>query len=63
MKASATVLAVAALLVGAAHLTASGPMGIYGIVEKVVVEPSETAPERIRCGVPLHTSTAWMVRD
>ena len=48
MKASATVLAVAALLVGAAHLTASGPMGIYGIVEKVVVEPSETAPERIQ---------------
>jgi hypothetical protein len=48
MKASRTVLAVVGLLVGAAHLTASGPMGIYGIVEKVVIEPSETAPERIQ---------------
>jgi hypothetical protein len=36
------------LLVGAAHLTASGTMGIYGIVEKVVFEPNETAPERIQ---------------
>lgn len=48
MKAGRTVLAVVGLLVGAAHLTASGPMGIYGIVEKVVFEPNETVPERIQ---------------
>jgi hypothetical protein len=48
MKAWRTILAVVGLLAGAAHLTASGPLGIYGIVEKVVFEPSETAPERIQ---------------
>jgi hypothetical protein len=48
MKALRPVLAMAGLLVGAAHLAASGPMGIYGIVEKVIFEPNETAPERIR---------------
>jgi hypothetical protein len=48
MKASVTVFAVVALLAGAAHLTASGPLGIYGIVEKVVFEPNEAAPERIQ---------------
>lgn len=40
MKASRTVFAVVGLLVGAAHLTASGPLGIYGIVEKVVTRRS-----------------------
>lgn len=29
-------------------LAASGPLGIYGIVEKVVMEPNETSPERIQ---------------
>jgi hypothetical protein len=48
MKASVTVLAVVSLLVGASHLRASGPLGIYGIVERVVFEPNETAPERIQ---------------
>ena len=28
--------------------SASGPLGIYGVVEKVVFEPNETAPERIQ---------------
>jgi hypothetical protein len=28
--------------------SASGPLGIYGIVEKVVFEPNDTAPERLR---------------
>src|SRR5579862_7058095 len=38
----------AALAVGVTPcLFASGPVGIYGIVEKVVLEPSEKAPERI----------------
>ena len=30
---------------------ASGPVGIYGIIEKVVFEPSEQAPQRVQvCG-------------
>ena len=32
----------------AARLFASGPIGIYGIVEKVVFEPNERSPERIQ---------------
>jgi hypothetical protein len=32
----------------AARLPASGPIGIYGIVEKVVFEPNERSPERIQ---------------
>jgi hypothetical protein len=48
MNASRRVLVIMGLLAGAAHLTASGPLGIYGIVEKVVVEPTEQAPERIQ---------------
>jgi hypothetical protein len=48
MKAWRTILAIVGILAGTAHLTASGPLGIYGIVEKVVFEPSETAPERIQ---------------
>ena len=48
MKPSRTILAVTGLLLAAAHLTASGPLGIYGIVERVVLEPNEKAPERIQ---------------
>lgn len=40
------VLAVTAVAVS--PLSASGPVGIYGIVERVVLEPNETAPERIQ---------------
>jgi hypothetical protein len=36
------------IALSAASLTASGPLGIYGIIEKVVFEPNETAPERIQ---------------
>ena len=36
------------LLLGSAALFASGRIGFYGIVEKVVFEPSEAAPERIQ---------------
>jgi hypothetical protein len=39
---------VATVLTAAVHLTASGPLGIYGIVERVVFEPNEQAPERIQ---------------
>ena len=42
------ILALMVVLTGAAHLGASGPLGIYGIVEKVVFEPNEQAPERIQ---------------
>ena len=48
MKAWRTALAIVGILAGAAHLTASGPLGIYAIVDKVVFEPGETAPERIQ---------------
>ena len=39
---------VAAVLLAASPLRASGPVGIYGIVERVVFEPSEQAAERIQ---------------
>ena len=42
------ILAFVVLLAGAVHLGASGPLGIYGIVEKVVFEPNDKAPERIQ---------------
>lgn len=42
------ILACVVLLAGAVHLGASGPLGIYGIVEKVVFEPNEQSPERIQ---------------
>lgn len=49
MKATTMTAAVLAVLfLGTTHLIASGPLGIYGIVERVVFEPSETAPERVQ---------------
>jgi hypothetical protein len=42
------ILAFVVLLAGAVNLGASGPLGIYGIVEKVVFEPNEQSPERIQ---------------
>jgi hypothetical protein len=39
---------VLALFATVPHLNASGPLGIYGIVEKVVFEPNEAAAERIQ---------------
>lgn len=47
MKRVAFVL-VLAMLGSVPHLDASGPMGIYGIVEKVVFEPNEANAERIQ---------------
>jgi hypothetical protein len=41
-------LAFAVLLSAAGNLLASGPVGIYGIVEKVIFEPNEKSPERIQ---------------
>ena len=40
------VIAIASSAVG--PVSASGPLGLYGIVEKVVVEPNEQAPERVQ---------------
>jgi hypothetical protein len=40
--------AIAALIVSVPALTASGYVGVYGIVEKIVVEPNDSAPERIQ---------------
>ena len=48
MNTPGRVLVMLGLLVGAAQLIASGPLGIYGIVEKVVLEPDEKTPERIQ---------------
>jgi hypothetical protein len=42
------VIGAALLLLVAANLFGSGPVGIYAIVEKVVLEPNELAPERIQ---------------
>jgi hypothetical protein len=42
------ILPLLALLCIAPSLTASGPVGIYGIIEKVVFEPNESAPERVQ---------------
>lgn len=38
----------AVLLLATTGLSTSGPVGIYGIVEKVVFEPNEQSPERIQ---------------
>ena len=43
-----SIIALLVLLAGAVNLGASGPLGIYGIVEKVVFEPNEQSPERIQ---------------
>jgi len=42
------ILAFVVVLAGAVPLVASGPLGIYGIVEKVVFEPNDKAPERVQ---------------
>jgi hypothetical protein len=48
MKLATSIVLASMVLIGPASLTASGPLGIYGIVEKVVFEPDEKAPERIQ---------------
>src|SRR5579864_4946134 len=47
MKA-ARAIGVLVILLAASDLIASGPVGIYGIVEKVVFEPNEKSTERIQ---------------
>ena len=48
MKTARAILVAGVLLFAAADLIASGPVGIYAIIEKVIFEPSEQAPERIQ---------------
>ena len=38
----------ATVLVATGALSASGPVGIYGIIERVVFEPNDQAPERVQ---------------
>ncbi len=47
-KARILVLVCIVLLFSAVKSWASDPIGIYGIVEKVVFEPSESSPQRIQ---------------
>ena len=42
------VIVALALAVVATAVSASGPVGVYGIVERVVFEPNETSPERVQ---------------
>jgi len=48
MRRANPVVVVVALLAGMHTLSASGLVGIFGIVEKVVFEPNEAAPERVQ---------------
>ncbi|HYT61446.1 MAG TPA: hypothetical protein VEL06_14815 [Haliangiales bacterium] len=43
-----TTVLLALLGIGAARALASDPVGIYALVDKVVLEPNETNPERIQ---------------
>lgn len=48
LRPSAGLAAIAALMLVSPSLAASGWVGVYAIVERVVVEPTDTAPERIQ---------------
>jgi len=51
MKAATRLLAISVsvlLVVSGSRLAGSGAIGLYGIVEKVVFEPAELAPERVQ---------------
>jgi hypothetical protein len=48
MKLSRNVFVLSIFLLLSRDLMASGPCGIYGIIERVVFEPNERSPERIQ---------------
>lgn len=48
MKCTRIVLGVCLFVLATVTVSASGRIGYYGIIEKVVFEPSEAAPERIQ---------------
>ena len=43
-----TTLVLVPLVLATVAVGASGPVGIYGIVERVVLEPNDNAPERLQ---------------
>lgn len=47
-SATMTVLLFSAAVAGSRTVLASDPVGIYALVDKVVLEPSDSAPERIQ---------------
>ena len=47
-KALRLVLVLESLLLGVVGLSASGPIGIFGLIEKVVFEPNEPRAERVQ---------------
>jgi hypothetical protein len=48
MRVLRTFVVVVTLLATVMPVSASGALGIYGIVEKVIIEPADGAPERIQ---------------
>jgi hypothetical protein len=48
VKLTVTLLVGAMFMLTAATLTASDPVGVYAIVQKVILEPNDKAPERIQ---------------
>jgi hypothetical protein len=48
MKKASLCLFIAGLLASAVVVRASGPIDVYAMVEKVVMEPNESTPERIQ---------------
>jgi hypothetical protein len=48
MKPARGILVIAILLLATANLIASGPVGFYAVIQRVVFEPTENAPERIQ---------------
>ena len=48
LKRPATLVVLWSLMFGVASLSASGPIGFFGLIEKVVFEPAEAAAERVQ---------------
>jgi len=48
MKSARILLTIASVLVLSLSLHASGPVGMYAVIERVTFEPNESAPERIQ---------------
>jgi hypothetical protein len=48
MKTSALIKVIVSLVLSTTIATASGPIGIYGVIERVVFEPNEVSPERVQ---------------
>jgi hypothetical protein len=48
MKRSLSLLALVAVTLAATPAVLSGPVGIYGIIERVAFEPNDRSPERIK---------------